>query len=146
MAKQTRKTNPGDAANAFVRVILSDAGAMLGGLTEYEWRRTLEWFDRRCAYTGQTLGEGEMERDHAIPMNRAQCGLHLYGKVVPATKEANRPQSREALSGVSSKIATGSNASTDSCANRRTGSGLPTWATSRGTARPSIGRSTRYAA
>ena len=30
VAKQTRKTNPGDAANAFVRVILSDAGAMLG--------------------------------------------------------------------------------------------------------------------
>ena len=90
MAKQTRKTNPGDAANAFVRVILSDAGAMLGGLTEDEWRKTLEWFDGRCAYTGQTLDEGEMERDHAIPMNRAQCGLHLYGNVVPATKEVNR--------------------------------------------------------
>ena len=88
MAKQTRKTNPGDAANAFVRVILSDAGTMLGGVTEDEWRMTLEWFEGRCAYTGQTLDE--MERDHAIPMNRAQCGLHLYGNVVPATKEANR--------------------------------------------------------
>ena len=88
VAKQTRKTNPGDAANAFVRVILSDAGTMLGGLTEDEWRMTLEWFEGRCAYTGQTLDE--MERDHAIPMNRAQCGLHLYGNVVPATKEANR--------------------------------------------------------
>ena len=40
------------------------------------------------AYTGQTLNE--MERHHAIPMNRAHCGLHLYGNVVPATKEANR--------------------------------------------------------
>ena len=90
MAKQTRKTNPGDAANAFVRVILSDAGAMLGGLTEDEWRKTLEWFDGRCAYTGETLDEGETEREHAIPMNRAHCGLHLYGNVVPATKEANR--------------------------------------------------------
>ena len=73
-----------------MRVILSDAGAMLGGLTEDEWRKTLEWFDGRCAYTGQTLGEGEMERDQAIPMNRAQCGLHLYGNVVPTTKETNR--------------------------------------------------------
>ena len=45
MAKQTRRTNPGDAANAFVRVILSDAGAMLGGLTEDEWGKSLEWFD-----------------------------------------------------------------------------------------------------
>ena len=47
MAKQTRRWNPGDAANVFVRVILSDAGAMLGGLEDDEWRRTLEWFDNR---------------------------------------------------------------------------------------------------
>ena len=90
MTQQTRRWNPGDAANAFVRVILSDAGAMLGGLNDDEWGRTLEWFEGRCAYTGQTLDERESERDHAIPMNRAHCGLHLYGNVVPATKEANR--------------------------------------------------------
>lgn len=90
MTQQTRRWNPGDAANVFVRVILSDAGAMLGGLKEDEWRRTLEWFEGRCAYTGQTLDEGESERDHAIPMNRTHCGLHLYGNVVPATKGANR--------------------------------------------------------
>ena len=90
MTQQTRRWNPGDAANVFVRVILSDAGAMLGGLQDDEWRKTLEWFEGRCAYTGQTLDEGEMERDHAIPMNRAHCGLHLYGNVVPATKEVNR--------------------------------------------------------
>ena len=93
MTQQTRRWNPGDAANVFVRVILSDAGAMLGGLKEDEWRKTLEWFERRCAYTGQTLDEGESERDHAIPMNRAHCGLHLYGNVAPATKEANRRKS-----------------------------------------------------
>ena len=90
MARQTRKWNPGDAANAFVRVILSDAGARLGGLTETEWDRTLDWFGRRCAYTGDALVDGEMDRDHTIPMNRTHCGLHLYGNVLPATKEANR--------------------------------------------------------
>ena len=90
VAKQTRRANPGDAANAFVRVILSDAGAMLGGLKEHEWRKTLEWFDGRCVYTGRSLADGETERDHAIPMNRTHCGLHLYGNVVPATQEANR--------------------------------------------------------
>ena len=37
MARQTRRWNPGDAANTLVRVILSDAGALLGGLTEREW-------------------------------------------------------------------------------------------------------------
>ena len=42
MAQQTRKWNPGDAANVFVRVILSDAGARLGGLTDEEWQETLD--------------------------------------------------------------------------------------------------------
>ena len=89
MAQQTRKTNPGNAANAFVRVILSDAGTMLGGMSEDEWQKTLDWFGGRCAYTGEELAEGETDRDHAIPMNRAHCGLHLYGNVLPATREAN---------------------------------------------------------
>ena len=89
MAQQTRKWNPGDAANTFVRVILSDAGTKLGGLTEPEWNRTLDFFGGRCAYTGETLLGGLIERDHAIPMNRAHGGLHLYGNVVPATAQAN---------------------------------------------------------
>ena len=90
MAQQTRRKNPGDAANVFVRVILSDAGARLGGLKETEWNETFKWFGGRCAYTGDALVDGRMERDHAIPMNRTHCGLHLYGNVLPATKEANR--------------------------------------------------------
>ena len=90
MAQQMKRWNPGDAANAFVRVILSDAGARLGGLTETEWDKTLLRFDWRCAYTGEALVDGRMDRDHAIPMNRTHCGLHLYGNVLPATKEANR--------------------------------------------------------
>ena len=90
MPQLTRKWNPGDAANAFVRVILSDAGTMLGGLSEAEWKKTLGWFDGRCAYTSQELSEGQLERDHAIPMNRTSCGLHLFGNVLPVTMEANR--------------------------------------------------------
>ena len=90
MAQQTRQWNPGDAANAFVRVVLSDAGAWLGGLTETQWEETLRWFGGRCAYTGDDLVDGRMERDHAIPMNRTHCGLHLYGNVLPATRESNR--------------------------------------------------------
>ena len=87
MAQQTKKMSPGNAANAFVRVILSEAGAQLGGLTDQEWNRTLDWFGGRCAYTGEALPDS---RDHAIPMNRTHCGLHLYGNVLPATMEANQ--------------------------------------------------------
>ncbi|MYF10808.1 MAG: hypothetical protein F4229_07460 [Gammaproteobacteria bacterium] len=90
MAQQTRRWNPGDAANTLVRVILSDAGALLGGLTEREWGATVSWFGGRCAYTGEALADGQMERDHAVPMNRTHCGLHLYGNVLPSTKEANQ--------------------------------------------------------
>ena len=90
MAKQTRKWNPGDAANTFVRVILSDAGTLLGGLTETEWKTTLDWFEGRCAYTDDVLRKDQVGRDHAIPMNRKHCGLHLFGNVLPATREANR--------------------------------------------------------
>ena len=90
MAKQVRKTSPGDAANAFGRCILSQAGTLLGGLTDDEWNRTLSWFDDRCAYTGVKLAKKEMERDHAIPMNRTHCGLHLFGNVLPSSKSANR--------------------------------------------------------
>ena len=90
MARQTRKWNPGDAANTFVRVILSDAGTILGGITEDEWEHTLAYFNWRCAYTGAKLVDGHIERDHAIPMNREHCGIHLYGNVLPVTKEANR--------------------------------------------------------
>ena len=90
MVQQAKKLNPGDAANAFVRVILSDAGAMLGGLTETEWVQTLDWFGGRCAYTDEALVDGRTDRDHAVPMNRTHCGLHLYGNVLPTTREANQ--------------------------------------------------------
>ena len=90
MAGQVSKRNPGDAANVFIRVILSDAGALLGGLTDKQWRETLDRFGGRCAYTGAPLARGEAEHDHAIPMNRKHCGPHLYGNVLPATREANR--------------------------------------------------------
>ena len=88
MPRQTRRWNPGDAANSFVRVVLSDAGELLGGLSEDEWQRTLAFFDSRCAYTGKALGD-DVVRDHAVPVNRMHCGLHLYGNVLPVTRAAN---------------------------------------------------------
>lgn len=90
MARQMRKWNPGDAANAFVRVILSDAGQLLGGISNDEWAATWAYFDGNCAYTGQPLDPQEVERDHAIPMNREHCGLHIWGNVVPTSKAVNR--------------------------------------------------------
>ena len=84
-----RKWNPGNAANIFVRVVLSEAGALLGGLTDEQWEETLRFFEHRCAYTGEPLTKDNTDQDHAIPMNREHCGLHLFGNVVPSTKAAN---------------------------------------------------------
>ena len=90
MATRKRQYHPGDAANVFVRVLLCDAGELAGGLSDEEWNRTLSFFDHRCAYTGVPLTEDSAEQEHAIPINKQHCGLHLYGNVLPATKEANR--------------------------------------------------------
>ena len=89
---QTGQSNPGDAANAFVRVLLSDAGRLVGGLSDSQWKCTLEYFGYRCAYTGE---EGKLVKEHAIPINRTHCGLHLFGNVVPATRKANNAKGKD---------------------------------------------------
>ena len=65
-------------------------GRSLVGSRKRNGVMTSKWFGGRCAYTGDVLVDGRMDRDHAIPMNRTHCGIHLYGNVLPATKEANR--------------------------------------------------------
>lgn len=74
----------------FIRVLLGDAGELVRGLSDEQWAKTLDCFGHRCAYTGEELKDGNAEQEHAIPINREHCGLHLYGNVVPATREANR--------------------------------------------------------
>ncbi len=88
---QTGQRDPGDVANAFVRVLLSDAGRLVGGLSDSQWKCTLKYFDHRCAYTGE---EGKLVKEHAIPINRTHCGLHLFGNVVPATRKANNAKGK----------------------------------------------------
>lgn len=89
MAKRVRSSNPGDVANAFIRVLLSDAGELAGGLDDKEWDETLKFFCYRCAYTGEPVTKDSVVKEHAIPINKDHCGLHLYGNVVPATSSAN---------------------------------------------------------
>ena len=90
MPKQIRKHRFGDAANSFVRVLLSDASSVAGGFTDEDWKKTLDWFERRCAYTGKRLNDADTQKDHAIPMNRMHCGLYLYGNIVPTTSATNQ--------------------------------------------------------
>lgn len=89
MGTQVRRWNAGDAANAYVRMILSDVGRLVGGLSDAEWGRTREFFDGQCAYTGRPLGSRDAVREHAVPINRTHCGVHAYGNVLPSSMEAN---------------------------------------------------------
>lgn len=85
-----KRTNPGDVANLFVRCFLADVGEALGGCSDAEWAATLEFFGHRCAYTDVPLSPATTVMDHAIPINREHCGLHLVGNLVPATDDVNK--------------------------------------------------------
>lgn len=89
MAKQMRRWNPGDAANAYVRMLLSEVGRLIGGITDEQWAETRDYFDGRCAYTGERLSDDDVVREHAVPINRRHCGVHAYGNVLPASRTAN---------------------------------------------------------
>ena len=89
MARQVRSWSPGDAANAHVRMLLSEVGRLVGGISDEQWARTRAFFDGRCAYTGEALSDDDVVREHAVPINRNHCGQHAYGNVLPASRAAN---------------------------------------------------------
>lgn len=83
------RTNPGDVANLMVRCLLADASELLGGWTEADRERTLRFFGGACAYTGASYSPETCVWDHLVPHNQEACGLHVYGNLVPATRQAN---------------------------------------------------------
>lgn len=93
MAGTIKRTNPGDVANLFVRCMLSDISDMLGGFSNEELQKTVEYFDYKCPYTGQDISvEYQTHKwvlDHLIPHNRESCGLNLYGNIIVTTREIN---------------------------------------------------------
>lgn len=57
--------------------------------------KTLKFFGNSCAYTGKkTKG---LVQDHVVPINRKGCGLHIYGNIIPASKEANSAKAGKTL-------------------------------------------------
>ena len=95
--KSYKRTYIADAANIFVRNLLCEISEMLGGFSERDWRATRRYFDCRCAYTGKPLAPAATVMDHAVAHNRAAGGLHLYGNVVPASREANASKGGKSL-------------------------------------------------
>ncbi len=93
MAQTIKRTNSGDAANIFVRCILSDISDILGGFSDEDLERTVKYFDYKCPYTGEDISvEYKTKKwvlDHLIPHNRESAGLNLYGNIIVTTKGTN---------------------------------------------------------
>lgn len=93
MSGTIKRTNPGDAANIFVRCMLSDISDLLGGFSKEDLDRTVEYFDYKCPYTGEDISveykTGKWVLDHLIPHNRESVGLNLYGNIIVTTRSTN---------------------------------------------------------
>ncbi len=89
-----KKTNPGDAANIFVRCMLCDLSDIIGAFSEEDLQKTVEFFDYKCPYTGEDIRENYENNscvlDHLVPQNRTSCGLHVYGNLIPTTASTNQ--------------------------------------------------------
>ncbi len=93
MAQSIKRTTPGDAANIFVRCILSDISDRLGGFSKEDLERAVQFFDYKCPYTGEDISveyeTGSWVLDHLIPHNRESAGLNLYGNIIVTTRKTN---------------------------------------------------------
>ena len=89
MKKSIKRTHPADSANSFVRNLLCNIGEVLGGFSDSDLKKTRKYFNNCCPYTGCKLTAKNSVLDHVIPLNRANCGLHLYGNIVPSSRQAN---------------------------------------------------------
>lgn len=93
MGNSIKRTNPGDAANIFIRCFLSDISELMGGFSKNDLHKTMEYFDYCCPYTGEDLKtkyvNDDYVLDHLIPHNREYCGLHVFGNIIPTTRIVN---------------------------------------------------------
>lgn len=92
-----RVAHQSTAGNLAVRALLRLAGK------EYDIKRNLQpfnskvdfvkvlqFFDGACCYCGDSLEPKNREKDHLIPMNMTECGLHAWGNIVPSCRDCNR--------------------------------------------------------
>ena len=85
-AARYRSMAIGNAQNWLVRNLLGRLGNH--GFSRADWEHTRnDVFGGRCAYCGVA---GELEMEHAIPINMDKLGEHHLGNLVPACKQCNR--------------------------------------------------------
>src|SRR5262249_9223191 len=97
MSRQRRRKHSGDAANLFIRAILGEASWFLGGLTDEEWQRTMDYFGGRCAYADEPLVVGEI--DHCRANEHERVWATPVRQRAACYQGSERGKAREALCG-----------------------------------------------
>ena len=94
----------GDVSNIAVRNILTQLSKKLyGDFTDEQMKRTMEYFDWCCPYTGVYLKDdydarnGNYATDHIYPQNRTWCGLNVMGNLVLVSKKANAKKASQSV-------------------------------------------------
>ena len=94
----------GDVSNIAVRNILTQLSKELyGDFTDEQMKRTMEYFDWCCPYTGVYLKDdydarnGNYATDHIYPQNRTWCGLNVMGNLIFVSKKANAKKSSQSV-------------------------------------------------
>lgn len=86
-----------DIANFAIRAFLTRVGHNYDELrgfepfkpTKNQLAKVVEMFDSSCCYCGKPLGSKSPTKDHLVPLNKASCGLHAWGNVVPSCSACN---------------------------------------------------------
>ena len=98
MSSKKGSISASDAANSFIRSLLSEISHSLGEWGKDEQKKTLDYFEYKCPYTGEDIREayekGECDLDHIIGHNKDKCGLHIFGNLVWTTKTTNGKKSK----------------------------------------------------
>ena len=102
LPKAARGFEFGDVSNQAVRNILTGISReAYGKFTAVEMKKTLDYFQWKCPYTGEDLtdaiqkGQGDYAIDHIVPQNRDYCGLNVLGNLVYVTKKANSKKGKK---------------------------------------------------
>jgi 5-methylcytosine-specific restriction endonuclease McrA len=84
ISKANNRNAIGNAQNLLIRNILSSISGET--FNENDWLETKKYFNDKCVYCGST---DELEKDHAIPINKEKLGEHKIGNIIPSCKKCN---------------------------------------------------------
>lgn len=98
LTKAAKGYEESDAANMAIRNILTEISRQISkNIRKDDIEEMLNFFERKCPYTGENYDKEKFSLDHIVPMNKDKCGLNVKGNIVYALKEANAKKHKKTL-------------------------------------------------